>query len=106
MTIMGRDLWTKEPVPAETYRPGRDGRFEYANDACRYIEERQCSQGCAHGELKDGVYLCPVLLQICLTEPCEGVLGDGPDVLDLGYDGIRCTRQTQQVGPDLFGGES
>lgn len=78
------------------YTPGRDGRFDYATDAIDHLEQRQCRFGCRHAinpEPGQPGGSCLVLAHIAAEEPLEGVLGDGPAVIDLGADGIRCTRQ-------------
>lgn len=76
------------------YIPRRDARFEYAEEACNFIEERQCS-GCIHAVDPEPDMLgggCGVLIAIVLEQKCENILGEGIDVEDLGSEGIRCTR--------------
>lgn len=72
-----------------TYHPGRDHRFDVAEDALIHVEEVFCSKGCkfainATPEQPSGE--CELMLKVLLEEPV-------PEWDDLGNLGLVCNKR-------------
>jgi len=72
------------------YKPVRDYRFEYAEDAINFIEKHQCGNCIFRRTDQDAIdydYLmcAEISISISLEEPVE-------EIDDLGSNGLSCTK--------------